>query len=77
LRAAANRCSDALRDFEQVLAQARRPPKAALWGRARCREKLGDTAGADADLERFHREFPEDPRGPSLQKPTPAPPARP
>jgi hypothetical protein len=61
LRAAANRCSEGIGDFDLVLAEARRPPKQALLGRAMCKKKLGDVAGAQADLERYRREFPEDP----------------
>jgi tetratricopeptide (TPR) repeat protein len=60
LRAATNRCSEALADFDLVLAQARQPPKEALLGRALCRKKLGDHQGAKADLERYRREFPGD-----------------
>ena len=33
----------------------------ALFGRAMCRGKLGDSAGARADVERYRREFPTDP----------------
>jgi hypothetical protein len=43
--------------------EARRPPKQALLGRARCKQKLGDPAGASADFERYRREFPGDPLG--------------
>jgi hypothetical protein len=60
LRAAANRCAEGIGDFDVVLAESRRPPKTALLGRARCKQKLGDLAGAQADFERYRREFPSD-----------------
>jgi hypothetical protein len=44
-----------------VLAESRRPPKPALLGRARCKQKLGDLAGAQADFDRYRHEFPRDP----------------
>jgi len=34
----------------------------ALYGRALCRKKLGDSAGAQADVESYRREFSTDPR---------------
>ena len=61
LRAAANRCAEGIGDFDLVLAESRRPPKQALLGRARCKQQLGDVAGAQADLARYRREFPDDP----------------
>ena len=61
LRATANRCADSLGDFELVLAKARQADRQALFGRAMCRGKLGDSAGARADVERYRREFPTDP----------------
>jgi hypothetical protein len=61
LRAAANRCAEGIGDFDLVLAQAGRPPKRALLGRASCRRRLGDTPGAAADMERYRNEFPRDP----------------
>jgi hypothetical protein len=61
LRAQADRCAEGVGDFDLVLAQSRRPPKPALLGRARCKQKLGDTAGARADFDRYRREFPGDP----------------
>ncbi len=60
LRAASNRCADAIGDFSLVLADAQRPPKQALWGRAMCHERMGDTARAKADLDRYRREFSDD-----------------
>jgi hypothetical protein len=61
LRAAANRCAEGIGDFDLVLAKSERPPKQALLGRARCRQQLGDSAGAQADFARYRREFPDDP----------------
>jgi hypothetical protein len=60
LRAAANRCSEGVGDFDLVIAVTRRPPKQALLGRASCRENLGDHVGAQADLDRARREYPID-----------------
>ena len=61
LRANANRCAEALGDFDLILARTHRPPKQALLGRAQCKQKLGDSKGAQADLDRLHREFPAEP----------------
>ncbi len=61
LRAAANRCVEGIGDFDLVLEAGGRPPRQALLGRASCRRKLGDVAGARADLERYQREFPDAP----------------
>jgi hypothetical protein len=62
LRATANRCADGLGDFDLVLARSKQADRQALFGRAVCRKKLGDSAGAQADVERYRREFPTDPR---------------
>ena len=61
LRAAADRCRESIEDFELVLTRAHRPPKQALLGLARCRQKLGDVVGAQADRDRYRREFPNEP----------------
>jgi len=61
LRSAANRCAEGIGDFDLVLTEARRPPKRALLGRALCKQKLGDTAGATTDLDRIRRESSDDP----------------
>ena len=61
LRATANRCSEAIGDFDLALARAHRPSKPALLGRAHCKQKLGDPTGAQADLDRYRREFPGEP----------------
>jgi len=61
LRAASNRCAEGIGDFELALAGTGRPNKQALLGRALCKQKLGDTASAKADFDRYRREFPNDP----------------
>jgi hypothetical protein len=74
LRAAANRCADGVGDFDLVLAESQKPERQALFGRAICRKQLGDPAGARADLERYRREFPTDPRLGELERRVGAPP---
>lgn len=61
LRSADHRCAEGIGDFDLVLAGSRRPPKQALLGRARCKEQLGDQAGAQADLDRYRRAYPAEP----------------
>ena len=56
LRAATNRCQEAVTDFDRVLAEAGRADRQALLGRATCRERLGDVGGARADRERYRQE---------------------
>ena len=68
LRAAAHRCADGIGDFNLVLAESRKPERDALFGRAFCRKQLGDSTGARADIERYRREFPLDPRLPELER---------
>jgi hypothetical protein len=58
LRAAAGRCADGLADFDLLLARARRPDEQALYGRAVCRGRTGDTLGAQADFHLYRRQFP-------------------
>ena len=58
LRAAAGRCAESLADFDLVLARTRRPDEQALYGRAVCRNRIGDRLGAQADLDLYQREFP-------------------
>jgi hypothetical protein len=55
LRAALGRCAEALGDFDEVLAgpDADADDERGLRGRATCRGRLGDTAGARADLQRY------------------------
>ncbi len=62
LRAEAGRHRDAIADFTPCADAARcRPDTAqrALYGRASCRERLGDRAGARADLEHYLVRFPQ------------------
>jgi hypothetical protein len=58
--AAATDCARAVADFDRVLAE--RAPEAfaerALHGRAACRARLGDQAGAKRDLAAYLRRFP-------------------
>jgi hypothetical protein len=54
-------CVTALGDYQLVLAQSGvsgRAGERALWGRAACRSRLGDQAGARADLADYLRRFP-------------------
>jgi hypothetical protein len=61
LRAEAGRCPEAESDFTAALSRARLGPLAerALYGRASCRSRRGDGAGARADLERYLEAFPQ------------------
>jgi len=61
LRAQTGRCTDAIADFDRCAAAGGCSPELherALFGRASCRRKLGQTAAARADLERYVRRFP-------------------
>ena len=61
LRAEAQRCPEALADFDRCAAAAGCRPEAqerALYGRASCRGKLGQGAAAREDLERYLARFP-------------------
>jgi hypothetical protein len=61
LRAQAGRCADAIVDFDRCAARGGCSPESherALFGRASCRRKLGQTAAARADLERYLLRFP-------------------
>jgi hypothetical protein len=55
------RCASAMRDFDVVLSGTRRDGVAgrALYGRASCSLRAGDTAGARADLRRYVADFPD------------------
>jgi hypothetical protein len=64
LRATANRCSEAIGDFDRVLAGAGSPSQQALLGRALCKKRMGDTAGSQSDMQRYRREFPDAPAAP-------------
>jgi hypothetical protein len=56
----ARRCAQAIDDFTQVLAAAPPAPLAerALYGRAACRVRQGDSEGAARDLAAYLRRFP-------------------
>ena len=67
LRAAHRRWREAEQDFDDALRgrdlsttnpRARSLQERALWGRAAARSRLGDQAGARADLELYLRDFP-------------------
>jgi hypothetical protein len=61
LRAQAGRCGDAIADFDRCAAGtgcSRESEERAIFGRASCRGKLGQTAAARADLERYLARFP-------------------
>ncbi|HEX7508183.1 MAG TPA: hypothetical protein VF550_15510 [Polyangia bacterium] len=67
LRAAKGRWREAEHDFEEALgagglpatsAKVRNIQERALWGRASARSRLGDQAGARADLDLYLRHFP-------------------
>jgi tetratricopeptide (TPR) repeat protein len=61
LRAGRGRLAEAVSDFSAVLSLAAAPPavvERALYGRGSCRSRLGDAAGARADLREVVRRFP-------------------
>ncbi|HEY5282323.1 MAG TPA: hypothetical protein VIM14_05995, partial [Polyangia bacterium] len=66
LRAAAGRWHEAWADFDKLLStlvfgidsKSRNVVERALWGRAPARSRLGDDAGARADLAMYLRDFP-------------------
>jgi tetratricopeptide (TPR) repeat protein len=64
LRLTRRRFADALNDFEAALVAGAPDPivERALFGRASCRARLGDTDGARADLRRYLERFPASPR---------------
>jgi hypothetical protein len=61
LRATAGRCADGLGDFDLVLTRARQPDERALYGRAVCRQRTGNVAGARRDFEQYQQKFPQGP----------------
>jgi hypothetical protein len=63
LRAASGRFREALADFDEVLSHAREQDllQRALGGRAQCRQRLGDLAGARSDASEYLRRFPAGP----------------
>jgi tetratricopeptide (TPR) repeat protein len=71
LRAQAGRCADAIADFDRCAAGRSCGADAeerALFGRASCRGKLGQTAAARADLERYLLRFPRGWRSESVRR---------
>jgi hypothetical protein len=65
LRSLSGRCRDALIDFDAVLrgtaGYAPTEVARALFGRASCRARTGDAVGAEADRQRYLKEFPQGP----------------
>jgi TolA-binding protein len=61
LRARLDRCPAAVEDFDGVLARADMDAAAerALFGRAACRARLGQSEAAHADLATYLRQFPQ------------------
>jgi len=73
LRSLAGRCQEALLDFDPVLrasaGHARDEIARALFGRATCRARTGDLAGAEEDRQRYLKEFPQGPAAGHLSSP--------
>ncbi len=73
LRSLSGRCRDALLDFDAVLSASRgsAPDEVArgLFGRASCRARTGDLAGAEQDRRRYLKEFPQGPAARQLSSP--------
>ena len=67
------RCQEALSDFDDVLRSSAgsAPSEAAraLYGRASCRARTGDLAGAEQDRQRYLKEFPKGPAARQLTSP--------
>ena len=65
LRSLAGRCRDALLDFDAIVqgivGSAPDEVARALFGRASCRARTGDLVGAEADRQRYLKEFPQGP----------------
>jgi hypothetical protein len=70
LRAAANRCADAIADFDRALSRARsgRVAERALYGRGTCRATLHDEARARADLRAYLVRFPSGDRALAVRR---------
>lgn len=68
LRSAVHRCAEGIGDFDMVLARSRQTDQQALIGRALCRAQLGDLAAMRADVERLHKEFPNQALPAELEK---------
>ena len=73
LRSLSGRCQDALLDFDAVLratpGSASTEIARALFGRASCRARIGDAVGAQADRQRYLKEFPHGPAVRQLSSP--------
>lgn len=73
LRSLSGRCQEALSDFDDVLRSSAgsAPSEAAraLYGRASCRARTGDLAGAEQDRQRYLKEFPKGPAARQLTSP--------
>jgi TolA-binding protein len=59
LRAEAGRCKEAVRDFASAVDGSDELAERALVGRADCRSRSGDDAGARADLNHYLERFPD------------------
>jgi tetratricopeptide (TPR) repeat protein len=73
LRSLSGRCQEALSDFDDVLragaGKATSEVARALFGRASCRARTGDLAGAEQDRQRYLKEFPKGPAARQLTSP--------
>ena len=72
LRSLAGRCAEAVADFGWALDASRLAAAdrgRALYGRASCRARAGDVAGAQQDRELYLREFPDGPAAARLTRP--------
>jgi hypothetical protein len=73
LRSLSGRCRDALGDFDAVLRSSQGGDRdeiaRALFGRASCRARTGDRAGAEQDRQRYLKEFPQGPAAKQLLSP--------
>jgi tetratricopeptide (TPR) repeat protein len=71
LRAQAGRYRDAITDFDRCASDAScgaQLEERALFGRASCHKKLGETAAARADLEAYLRRFPHSQRSEAVRR---------
>jgi hypothetical protein len=71
LRAGAGRCGEAIADFDRCAVPDRCPADSearALYGRAVCRERLGQRAAAREDVQRYLRRFPRGSRAEALRR---------
>jgi hypothetical protein len=71
LRAGAGRCAEAIADFNRCAVGERCPADVearALYGRAVCRQRLGQRAAARDDVHRYLTRFPGGPRAETLRR---------